>query len=75
VRYDPDGQRLLATALGQYGVFESRDGGKSWQKTTDAPVSIRWATVYQGHLLAASPYNGLLLEQDGQSAIAKVTQR
>jgi photosystem II stability/assembly factor-like uncharacterized protein len=69
VRYDPDGQRLLATAIGQYGVFESRDGGKSWQKTTDAPVSIRWATVYQGHLLAASPYNGLLLEQPGQSAI------
>ena len=70
VRYDPGGQRLLATALHQYGVFESKDGGQSWQKTTDAPVSIRWTTVYQGHLLAVSLYNGLLLEQAGESAIA-----
>jgi photosystem II stability/assembly factor-like uncharacterized protein len=70
VRYDTGWQRLLATALHQYGVFESKDGGQSWQKTTDAPVSIRWTTVYQGHLLAVSSYNGLLLEQAGQSVIA-----
>ena len=63
VRYDPDGHRLLATALGAHGVFESRDGGKSWQSTPDAGVAIRVALNYQGHLLAASSYNGLLLEQ------------
>ncbi len=63
VRYDPDGHRLLATALGAHGVFESRDGGKSWQSTPDAGVAIRVALNYQGHLLAASSYNGLLLEE------------
>ena len=64
VRYDADGHRLLATALRAHGVFESRDGGKSWQSTPDAGVSIRAALNYQGRLLAASFYNGLLLEQE-----------
>ncbi len=64
VRYDAAGQRLLATALFAHGVFESKDGGRSWQKTPDAGVSIRSAMNYQGRLLAASAYNGLLLEQN-----------
>ena len=63
VRYDVAGQRLLATALYAHGVFESKDGGRSWQSTPDAGVSIRNAMNYQGRLLGASAYNGLLLEQ------------
>ena len=63
VRYDEAGQRLLATALFAHGVFESQDGGRSWRPTPDAGVSIRSAMNYQGHLLAASTYNGLLLQQ------------
>jgi photosystem II stability/assembly factor-like uncharacterized protein len=61
VEYDAAGQRLLATALHSHAVFESKDGGKSWQSTPDAGVSIRAALNYKGHLLAASFYNGLLL--------------
>ena len=41
VRYDTAGQRLLATALFAHGVFESKDGGQSWQRTADSGVSIR----------------------------------
>ncbi len=63
VRYDANGHRLLATALGAHGVFESKDGGKSWQSTPDAAVAIRTALNYQGRLLATSSYNGLLLQQ------------
>jgi photosystem II stability/assembly factor-like uncharacterized protein len=63
VRYDAAGQRLLATALYAHGVFESKDGGRSWQSTPEAGVSIRSAMNYQGRLLGASAYNGLLLEQ------------
>jgi len=63
VRYDAAGQRLLATALYAHGVFESKDGGRSWRSTPDAGVSIRSAMNYQGRLLGASAYNGLLLEQ------------
>jgi photosystem II stability/assembly factor-like uncharacterized protein len=63
VRYDTAGQRLLATALFAHGVFESKDGGQSWQRTADSGVSIRAAMDYHGRLLAASAYNGLLLQQ------------
>jgi photosystem II stability/assembly factor-like uncharacterized protein len=62
VRYDPVSQRLLATALFAHGVFESKDGGQSWQRTPDTGVSIKTALDYQGRLLAASAYNGLLLQ-------------
>ena len=61
VDYDASGQRLLATALDSRAVFESRDGGKTWQSTTDAGASIRAAMNYKGHLLATSFFNGLLL--------------
>ena len=65
VRYDVAGQRLLATALHTHGVFESKDGGQTWQLTAEARVSIRSAMNFQGRLLGASAHNGLLLEQGG----------
>jgi photosystem II stability/assembly factor-like uncharacterized protein len=65
VRYDVAGQRLLATALHTHGVFESKDGGQTWQLTAEARVSIRSAINFQGRLLGASAHNGLLLEQVG----------
>ena len=73
VRYDAASQRLLATALYAHGVFESKDGGQTWQRTPDTGVSIRAALSYQGHLLAASSYNGLLLQQGGDGAASPET--
>ncbi len=61
VGYDASGQRLLATALHSRAVFQSKDGGRSWQSTSEAGVSIRTALNYKGRLLVASFYNGLLL--------------
>jgi len=63
VHYDATGQRLLATALHAHGVFASKDGGQTWQRTPEASVSIRSAMNFQGRLLGASAHNGLLLEQ------------
>ena len=68
VRYSPASQRLLATARYAHGVFESRDGGKSWERTPDTGVSISAALTYQGRLLAASAYNGLLLQREADAA-------
>jgi photosystem II stability/assembly factor-like uncharacterized protein len=65
VRYDAASQRLLATAQQTHGVFESKDNGQTWQSTPDTGVSIRAALNFQGRLLAASSYNGLLLQGDG----------
>jgi len=64
----PGSQRLLATARYAHGVFESDDGGLSWQRSPDTGVSIRAALSYQGRLLAASAYNGLLLQQSAALA-------
>jgi photosystem II stability/assembly factor-like uncharacterized protein len=68
VHYDAASQRLLATALHAHGVFESKDGGQTWQRTPESAVSIRSVMNFQGRLLAASPHNGLLLEQNGAAA-------
>jgi len=68
VHYDAAGQRLLATALRNHAVFESKDDGHTWQRTPEASVSIRSAINFQGRLLGASAHNGLLLEQGGAAS-------
>lgn len=73
VRYDPGSQRLLATALYAHTVFESKDGGHSWQRTPDTGVSIRTALDYQGRILAASTYNGLFLQQPTDAGASSET--
>ncbi len=71
VRYDAPSKKLLATAQHTHGVFESNDGGQSWHRSTDTGVSIRAAINFQGRLLAASAYNGLLLQQSGGGSSAE----
>jgi photosystem II stability/assembly factor-like uncharacterized protein len=75
VRPDPAGQRLLATALYDHTVYESKDGGQTWQRTPDAGVSIRAALDYHGRLLAESSYNGLLLQGGGQGGASPETAK
>ena len=70
VRYDEKGQRLLATAVNTHAIFESKNEGHTWSRTSDTGVSIRAAMTYQGRLLVASTYNGLLLEQGSEQAVA-----
>lgn len=68
VHFDSSGHRLLATALHAHGVFESKDGGQTWQRTPESRVAIRSAMNFQGRLLGASAHNGLLLEQSDAAA-------
>jgi photosystem II stability/assembly factor-like uncharacterized protein len=68
VRSGAGSQRLLATAQHVHGVFESNDGGHTWQRSADTGVSIRAAISYQGRVLAASAYNGLLLQGGGAAS-------
>jgi photosystem II stability/assembly factor-like uncharacterized protein len=65
----PVGSRLLATSLGERGVFESTDGGKSWKKTSDSGLNLRRATVFHGRVLATSAFNGLWLNGEMNSAL------
>ena len=73
VHYDAGSQRLLATGLHTRTVFESGDGGKSWQPSPASLVSIHAAMTYQGRILAATSHNGLLLEKSQIATSSKDT--
>jgi photosystem II stability/assembly factor-like uncharacterized protein len=72
VTYDGSHKRLLATS-GQTGVvFESSDGGSTWQRGPDSGFPLRRISVMQGHYVAATPFDGVIAqpENDAQSASA-----
>lgn len=68
VHYDAQAKRLLATGLHTHAVFESKDGGKTWQESPKSIVSIRAVMSYEGKILAATSHNGLLLEKGDSQA-------
>ncbi|MBI2683317.1 MAG: transcriptional regulator [Acidobacteriales bacterium] len=66
--YDEEGKRLLATSTSATEVFESRDGGKNWDKA-DSGWFLRTVRASQGRVIAATAFDGLVL----QPAPAQVT--
>ncbi|HWR34764.1 MAG TPA: transcriptional regulator [Clostridia bacterium] len=62
IETDAGSGRMLATALGARGIYESRDAGRTWTATSDLGLSIRSVIDFNGRLLAATAYNGLLLQ-------------
>jgi photosystem II stability/assembly factor-like uncharacterized protein len=72
VVYDGSHKRLLATS-GQTGVvFESADGGNTWQRGPDSGFPLRRISVVHGRYVAATPFDGVVAqpENDSQSANA-----
>ncbi len=72
VSYDGSHKRLLATS-GQTGVvFESSDGGSTWQRGPDSGYPIRHISVVRGRFVAATPFDGVIAqpENEAQSADA-----
>jgi photosystem II stability/assembly factor-like uncharacterized protein len=72
VMFDGSRKRLLATS-GQTGVvFESTDGGSSWQRGPDSGFPLRRVTVVHGHYVAATPFDGVIAQPEiaSQSANA-----
>jgi photosystem II stability/assembly factor-like uncharacterized protein len=72
VTYDATHKRLLATS-GQTGVvFESTDGGSTWQRGPDSGFPLRHISVVHGHYVAATPFDGVIAqpENEPQSANA-----
>jgi photosystem II stability/assembly factor-like uncharacterized protein len=74
VTYDASHKRLLATSSATGVVFESQDGGKSWNRGPDAGYPLRGVSVVHGRLLAATPFDGVVVEPEGepQSAAAEM---
>ncbi len=72
VTYDGTHKRLLATS-GQTGVvFESSDGGSTWQRGPDSGFPLRRIGVVHGHYVGATPFDGVIAqpENEAQSATA-----
>jgi photosystem II stability/assembly factor-like uncharacterized protein len=72
VSYDGSHQRLLATSSQTGVVFESTDGGSSWQRGPDSGFPLRRVSVVHGHYVGATPFDGVIAqpESEPQSANA-----
>ena len=72
VVYDDSGKRLLATSMATGVVFESRNEGQSWQRGPDAGYPLRRIQVVRGRFVAATPFDGVVLQPGSQSESAAV---
>ena len=59
ILYDAEGKRLLATAAKSHSLFESVDGGKSWERTAEVGVSLRALHAGQGRVFASTSFDGI----------------
>jgi hypothetical protein len=45
-------------------IFESADAGRSWQRGPDSGYPLRHLDVIHGRILAATPFDGLIIEPE-----------
>jgi photosystem II stability/assembly factor-like uncharacterized protein len=70
VSFDPTHQRLLATSDATGVIFESRDGGRSWQRGPDSGFPLRRVSVIGGRFVGATPFDGVVLQPENESISA-----
>jgi photosystem II stability/assembly factor-like uncharacterized protein len=70
ISYDAASKRLLATSTATGVVFESRDSGQSWTRGPDSGYSLRHISVVHGRFVAATPFDGVIAQPDGDSQSA-----
>jgi photosystem II stability/assembly factor-like uncharacterized protein len=72
IAYDESSKRLLAASTVNGVVFESRDGGRSWFRGPDTGYPLRRLVVIHGRLAAATPFNGVIIQPEGEPQSADV---
>jgi photosystem II stability/assembly factor-like uncharacterized protein len=77
ISYDENGTRLLATSTETGVVFESEDSGHTWTRGPDTGYPLRHISVVHGRFLAATPFDGVVMqpENDDHSASAGAATR
>ena len=73
VSFDPTRKRLLATSDATGVIFESRDGGRSWQRGPDSGFPLRRVSVIGGRFVGATPFDGVILQPENDSISAVAT--
>lgn len=72
VAFDGSHNRLIATS-GQTGVvFESTDGGNTWQRGPDSGFPLRRISVVHGRYVAATPFDGVIAQPENQPQSASL---
>ena len=70
ISFDPTHKRLLATSDATGVIFESRDDGRSWQRGPDSGFPLRRVCVVGGRFVAATPFDGVVLQPENESISA-----
>ena len=70
VSFDSTHKRLLATSDATGVIFESRDGGRSWQRGPDSGFPLRRVSVIGGRFVGAAPFDGVVLQPENESISA-----
>jgi photosystem II stability/assembly factor-like uncharacterized protein len=70
VSFDSTHKRMLATSDATGVIFESRDGGRSWQRGPDSGFPLRRVSVIGGRLVGATPFDGVVLQPENESISA-----
>jgi photosystem II stability/assembly factor-like uncharacterized protein len=66
ISYDQNNKRLLATSTETGVVFESQDNGRSWTRGPDTGYPLRNISVVQGRLMAATPFDGIVMQPENE---------
>jgi hypothetical protein len=51
-------------------VFESRDGGRSWQRGPDSGFPLRRVSVIGGRFVGATAFDGVIIQPENESISA-----
>ncbi len=73
IQYDDENRRFLASGSGSSGIFESTDNGHSWRRT-DSGWQIRDFRSVHGRLIAATAFDGIIMQPDPDSAARELSQ-
>jgi len=66
ISYDQNNKRLLATSTETGVVFESQDNGRTWTRGPDTGYPLRNISVVQGRLMAATPFDGVVMQPENE---------
>jgi photosystem II stability/assembly factor-like uncharacterized protein len=70
VSFDSTHKRLLATSDSTGVIFESRDGGRTWQRGPDSGYPLRRVSIVGGRYIGATPFDGVILQPENESISA-----
>ena len=70
VSYDSTHKRVLATSDSTGVIFESRDGGRTWQRGPDSGFPLRRVSIVGNRYVGATPFDGVILQPENESISA-----